>query len=79
MKKWLKITIGTAIVIILMIISFYAGGTLGFVTGFSYHNALEAGVDGVITVSVLKSLRAGRIDEAINTKNINKNGNIFLI
>ena len=66
MKKWLKITIGVVIVVILMIISFYVGGTLGFVTGFSYHNALEAGVNGVLTVSVLESLRAGRVEDAVD-------------
>ena len=65
MKRWMKITIGVLVAICLMTGAFYAGGVIGFMTGVSYEEAISAGPDGVITVSILRAIREGRTDSAI--------------
>lgn len=65
MKRWIKITIGVVVIVCLMVGAFYAGGVIGFMTGVSYEEAISAGLDGVITVSILRAIREGRTDSAI--------------
>ena len=77
MKKWLKIVISVVVVTLLTTISFFVGGTLGFMSGFEYRTALVAGVEGVTKVSILKALRQGRVDDAIGLLEIALDANII--
>lgn len=65
-KMWKKITIGVILFLIVGGISFFVGGVIGFVQGFGYRTVLIAPTEGLLTVSLLKAIREGRIDTGVD-------------
>jgi len=66
MKRWLKTILVVFLFIVVGIVSFFAGGIIGFVSGFSYNTAITGGIEGFNKVSALRAIREGRTERALD-------------
>ncbi len=65
--KFIKIAVSVVGALVILAAVFFAGGTMGFAYGFSFRAALTAPSEAMMVVSVLKRMRRGDTEGAIQS------------